>query len=147
MRPQERLHGQTRTQAVLCKQAEMQTILQSWIGHRLGLVIRYAAGCAPQFGKLASWALWLGGASSCISQVGGARDNVPQLGRITIQTSYFDRVTGSVQQSAKSVSLALSPSPLATQSQRLYFSVWHDCWLGSLPKHGLRIGSMAAQVL
>lgn len=87
----------------------MQTIPQSCIGHRLGLLIRYVDGCALQFGKLASWALWLRGASSCISQVGGARDYVLQLGRITIQTSYFDRVTGFVQQSARAWLCHLAP--------------------------------------
>ena len=30
-------------QAVLCKQAEIQTVLQSRMGHMLGLVVRYVS--------------------------------------------------------------------------------------------------------
>lgn len=100
--PQTGLHGQTRTQEVLCEQAAMQTVTQC-LGHRMGLTIRYAAGCAPQFSKFASWALWLGGASSYIPQVGGARDYVPQLGMVTVQALCLDEATGCVQQSAKAV--------------------------------------------
>lgn len=124
----------------------MQTVTQC-LGHRIGLAIRYAAGCAPQFSKFASWALWLGGASSYIPQVGGARDYVPQLGIVAVQALCLDEATGCVQQSAKAVVWALCPGSLVMQGQRLCFFIWRDCWLGPLPKYGFSIGSIAAQVL